>query len=410
MNAIGWIILVALVGNHIVSTVVAALNLLAMSPTLPDEFEGTFEEASYRKSQEYTRAKTRLCIVADTVGLVVLVAFWQWGGFQASDELLRSFDWSDTVTGIVYIGALMIAQSIVDVPFSVYGTFVLEQRFGFNRTTPLTFILDRVKGLLLAAAIGIPVLAAILIFFASAGELAWLYCWALVVLFSLLMQYAAPTLIMPLFNKFTPLDDGDLRSRILDMAARANFPIRNVMVMDGSKRSSKSNAFFTGFGSQKRIALYDTLVEQHSEDELVAVLAHEVGHYKKHHIIQGLVVSIIHTGILFFLLSQVLDFRPLFETFYVSDPSVYTGLIFFGLLLSPVELILGLAMNALSRRNEYQADRYAATLTGSAESLISALKRLSRSNLSNLTPHPSYVRLYYSHPPVLDRIQALRDL
>ena len=410
MNAIGWIILVALAGNYAVSTVVAVLNLRAMSPTLPDEFEGTFEETSYRKSQEYTRAKTRLGIVGDTAGLVILVAFWQWGGFQALDELLRGFHWSGTVTGIAYIGSLMIAQSIVDVPFSVYGTFVLEERFGFNRTTPLTFILDRVKGLILAAVIGIPVLAAILIFFASTGELAWLYCWALVVLFSLLMQYAAPTLIMPLFNKFTPLDDGDLRSRILDMAARADFPIRNVMIMDGSKRSSKSNAFFTGFGSQKRIALYDTLVEQHSEDELVAVLAHEVGHYKRHHIIQGVVVSIIHTGILFFLLSLVLDFRPLFETFYVSDPSVYTGLIFFGLLLSPVELILGLAMNALSRRNEYDADKYAATLTGSAESLIFALKRLSRSNLSNLTPHPSYVRLYYSHPPVLERIQALRNL
>ncbi|HEY5565184.1 MAG TPA: M48 family metallopeptidase [Rhodothermia bacterium] len=410
MNAIGWIILVALVGNYAVSTVVAVLNLRAMSSTLPVEFEGTFEETSYRKSQEYTRAKTRLGIVGDAVGLVVLVTFWQWGGFQALDELLRGFHWSDTVTGIAYIGTLMIAQSIVDVPFSVYATFVLEERFGFNRTTPLTFVLDRVKGLMLAAAIGIPMLAAVLTFFANTGELAWLYCWALVVLFSLLMQYAAPTLIMPLFNKFTPLDDGDLRSRILDMTARAGFPIRNVMVIDGSKRSSKSNAFFTGFGSQKRIALYDTLVEQHTEDELVAVLAHEVGHYKKHHIIQGAVVSIIHTGILFFLLSQVLDFRPLFETFYVSDPSIYTGLIFFGLLLSPVELILGLAMNALSRRNEYDADRYAATLTGSAESLISALKRLSHSNLSNLTPHPSYVRLYYSHPPVLERIQALRNL
>jgi STE24 endopeptidase len=313
-------------------------------------------------------------------------------------------------TGVAYIGALLLAQSLIGLPFSIYSTFRLEARFGFNRTTPLTFILDRVKGLLLSLIIGIPILSVILAFFEYFGELAWLYSWLLVVLFSLVMQYIAPSLIMPLFNKFEPLEDGDLRRRIFDMADRARFPIKNILVMDGSKRSSKSNAFFTGFGSQKRIALYDTLVEEHDDDELVAVLAHEIGHYKKRHILQGMVVSIVHTGILFFMLSLVLNYQPLYDAFHVTEPSVYVGLILFGLLLSPLELVLGFAMNALSRKNEFEADNYAAELTTSPSSLVEALKRLSRTNLSNLTPHPFYVRLYYSHPPVLTRIKVLQNL
>lgn len=410
MNLLGWIILSALVLNYVVSTVVSVLNLKAMSPELPHEFRDTFEEDAYVASQHYTRAKTRLGILSDTVELVILIGFWQLGGFEFLDRLVRSFDWSVTVTGIVYICVLLLAQSIIGLPFSIYATFVLEERFGFNRTTPRTFVSDRIKGLLIFGLIGVPLIALILVFFSMAGDLAWLYSWLLVVLFTLVMQYAAPTLIMPLFNKFEPLDDGELRDRILRMASKADFPLKNVLVMDGSKRSSKSNAFFTGFGKQKRIALFDTLVEQHTDDELVAVLAHEMGHYKKKHILQGLIVSIAHTGILFFFLSQLLDYRPLFEAFYVSEPSVYTGLIFFGLLLSPLELLLGFAMNALSRHNEYVADRYAAELTGRGEDLVAALKRLSRSNLSNLTPHPSFVRLNYSHPPVLARIQALRNL
>jgi len=410
MNVIGWIILTALIANHMVSTIVSVLNLKAMTPGLPDEFRDTFEEEAYVTSQRYTRAKTRLGIFSDSTELAILVTFWQVGGFQFLDEVVRSFGWHATVTGVVYMCVLLLAQSLIGLPFSIYGTFVLEERFGFNRTTPATFILDRLKGLLLFAIIGVPLIALILLFFSAAGDLAWLYSWILVVLFTLAVQYVAPTLIMPLFNKFEPLGDGELRRRIMEMAGKANFPLKNVLVMDGSKRSSKSNAFFTGFGKRKRIALFDTLVAQHTDDELVAVLAHEIGHYKKKHILQGLVVSVIHTGVLFYLLSQVLEYRPLFDTFYVAEPSVYTGLIFFGLLLSPVELVLGFAMNALSRHNEYVADRYAAELTGRGENLVSALKRLSRSNLSNLTPHPSYVRLYYSHPPVLARIQALRNL
>jgi STE24 endopeptidase len=410
MNAIGWIILTALVANHVVSVTASVLNLRAMKPALPAEFEDTFEESAYKKSQEYTRAKTQLGILSDSVELVLLLAFWLLGGFEWLDALVRSAGWGTVATGVAYIGVLLLAQSIIGLPFSIYATFRLEERFGFNRTTPVTFLLDRLKGLLLSAVIGIPILAVVLAFFVHFGDLAWLYSWLLVVLFSLVMQYAAPSLIMPLFNKFEPLQDGDLRQRIFEMAERARFPVKNILVMDGSKRSSKSNAFFTGFGSQKRIALYDTLVEEHSADELVAVLAHEIAHYKKKHILQGMLLSVLHTGILFFLLSLVLKYQPLFEAFYVSEPSVYTGLIFFGLLLSPVELLLGFALNALSRKNEFEADEFAAVLVGSPTSLITALKRLSRTNLSNLTPHPIYVRLFYSHPPVLTRIKVLQNL
>lgn len=410
MNALGWLILAALAANYVVGTLTAILNVRAMSPILPEEFRDTFEEEAYVTSQHYTRAKTVLGIVSETVELLILIVFWQARGFQYLDEMVRTLHLGDTGTGIAYICALLLLQSVVGLPFSIYATFVLEERFGFNRTTPGTFILDRLKGLLLFSLIGIPLIGLILIFFTAAGHLAWLYSWIAVVLITLVAQYVAPTLIMPLFNKFEPLTEGELRTRILEMADKANFPLRNVLVMDGSKRSSKSNAFFTGFGKHKRIALFDTLVDQHTSDELVAVLAHEIGHYKKKHILQGMIVSIAHTGILFYLLSHVLDYQPLFETFYVAHPSIHTGLIFFGLLLTPVELLLGFAMNALSRHNEYVADRYAAVLTGRGHDLVAALKRLSRSNLSNLTPHPVFVKLYYSHPPVLSRIQALRNL
>lgn len=410
MNVIGWIILVSLAANHLIGAWAALLNLRAMRPDLPQEFEGTFDPDAYAKSQEYTRAKTRLGLIAESGELLILLAFWFSSGFEVLDQFVRGFGLGETATGVAYIAILLGAQALVGLPVSIYATFVLEERFGFNRTTPATFVLDRLKGLLLFALIGAPVIAGILLFFNTAGSLAWLYCWIFVVAITIIMQYLAPTLIMPLFNKFEPLEEGELRQRILEMAGKAGFPVRNILVMDGSKRSGKSNAFFTGLGRQKRIALYDTLVEQHTTDELVAVLAHEIGHYKKKHILQGLAVAILHAGILLFLLSLVLTYQPLFDAFFVTQPSVYAALIFFGLLLSPIEFLLGLAMNALSRHNEYQADRFAAELTGGAHDMTSALKRLSRANLINLTPHPTFVRLNYSHPPVLERIQALRNL
>ena len=305
---------------------------------------------------------------------------------------------------------LVIVRTLLSLPFNIYDTFVIEERFGFNKTTPLVFMTDLFKGLGLGIVIGVPILAGVLAFFEYAGALAWLYCWIALTLVTLFLQFIAPTWIMPLFNKFTPLEDGELRESIMAYARRAEFPLENLFVMDGSKRSTKSNAFFTGFGKHKRIALFDTLIAAHAVPELVAVLAHEIGHYKKKHILQGMLISIAHSGVMLFLLSIFLHHQGLFDAFYVKQPSIYAGLIFFGMLYSPIELVISLAMNFLSRRNEYEADRFAIETTPDAEPFIAALKTLSVQNLSNLTPHPFHVALTYSHPPVLQRIQAIRRL
>jgi len=287
---------------------------------------------------------------------------------------------------------------------------VLEGRFGFNRTTLSTFFLDCVKGLCLALLLGGLLLAGVLALFEYASPYAWLYCWAAVVIFSLAMQYVAPTWIMPLFNKFTPMESGELKEAILRYARSVNFPIKNVLVMDGSKRSSRSNAFFTGFGRNKRIVLFDTLIAQHTVPEMVAVLAHEVGHYKKRHILQGTIIGVLYAGVIFFLLSLFLDSPDLFQAFYMRQESIYAGLLFFGLLYTPIELVLSIAMQMISRKNEYEADRFATETMDEPHNLIDVLKKLSTTNLSNLTPHPFFVFLNYSHPPLLQRIQAIQDI
>jgi STE24 endopeptidase len=258
--------------------------------------------------------------------------------------------------------------------------------------------------------LGGSLLAGVMAFFQYAGGMAWLYCWLATTVFTLFIQFIAPTWIMPLFNKFTPLEEGELRESILSYAKSVKFSLQNLFVIDGSKRSTKSNAFFTGFGKNKRIALFDTLIEKHTVAELVAVLAHEIGHYKKRHIIQGMLISIIQMGVMFLLLSIFINHEGLFQAFYMENISIYVGLIFFGMLYSPIELILSIFMQIFSRKNEYEADRYSAETTKDPNSMIDALKKLSVHNLSNLTPHPLYVFLNYSHPPVLERINAIRNL
>jgi len=304
---------------------------------------------------------------------------------------------------------LMFAKSFISLPFSIYHTFVIEEKFGFNKTSVKTFILDMVKGLGLGILLGGPLLAGLLAFFQYSGTYAWLYAWGATTAFTLVVQFIAPTWIMPLFNKFTPLEDGELRQTIMNYAKEVKFSLENLFVMDGSKRSSKSNAFFTGFGKHKRIALFDTLIEKHTVKELLLVLAHEIGHYKKKHIIKSMIISILHMGIMFYLISIFLNHKGLFDAFYMQEMSIYAGLIFFGMLYSPVEMILSVFMQIFSRKNEYEADKFAADTTMDSQSMIDALKKLSADNLSNLTPHPFYVFLNYSHPPVLQRINALKN-
>jgi STE24 endopeptidase len=385
------------------------LNLNHLSSDLPEEFEGTYDAEAYKNSQDYTRVYTRFGFLTGSISLIITLIFWFAGGFNYLDTIVRTWELGPIGTGLVYIAILVVARSILSFPFSLYTTFVIEERFGFNKTTLKTFLLDRIKGLFLGVLIGGPLLAGLLYFFNVAGAMAWLYAWAVTTMFTLIIQFIAPTWIMPLFNKFTPLEDGELKDSIIAYTEKVNFPLKGLFVMDGSKRSKKSNAFFTGYGKNKRIALFDTLIENHTVGELVSVLAHEVGHYKKKHIQKSMIISILHMGLMFYLLSIFLSHQGLFDAFYMDNMSVYAGLIFFGMLYTPIEMILSVVMQIFSRRNEYEADRFAAKTTENSEHMISALKKLSRDNLTNLTPHPVYVFLNYSHPPVLKRIEAIRS-
>jgi STE24 endopeptidase len=367
-----------------------------------------YDREAYERSQQYTRETTRAGLVKQGVDLAALCAFWFSGGFQALDGLARDWGGGPVLSGLLYLGALLALSALLSLPFSVHATFVVEERFGFNRTTPRTFVLDRLKTIALAATLGGPLLAAVLAIFSHAGHVAWLACWVAVTGYTLVVQFVAPTWIMPLFNTFTPLGAGELRERIERYAASVRFSLENIFLMDGSRRSSKSNAFFTGFGRHRRIALFDTLVAQLSAGELVAVLAHEIGHFTRRHVLKGTAVSIIHTGAGLWVFAQLSREQWLYDAFFVQHASVHAGLAVFGILLSPVESVFAAAVNAWSRHNEYEADRFAATTTAEPEELVGALKKLSVRNLSNLTPHPWHVALHSSHPPLLRRLAAIR--
>lgn len=409
MNLFAIIILSAILLEFVLNLVADILNLKALKLEPPSTLQDVYKPEAYRRSQEYLRVNTLFGFIVSAFSLIVLLAFWFTGGFNFLDQVVRGWGFGSIITGLLYTGILLLAYGLVALPFSIYDTFVIEERFGFNRTTPRIFVLDRLKGLALAIILGTPLMACVLALFEYAGTYAWLYCWAAVTLYTLAVEFIAPTWIMPLFNKFILMEQGELRESILDYARSVNFPIQNVFVMDGSKRSSKSNAFFTGFGRNKRIALFDTLIAQHKVGELVAVLAHEIGHYKKKHILQSIVISILHFGLVFFLLSIFLNSPGLYQAFYMQQPSIYTGLIFFGLLYTPIELILSILLNLFSRKNEYEADRFAAVTIEQPVNLANALKKLAANNLSNLTPHPYYVFLHYSHPSLLQRVDAIEN-
>jgi STE24 endopeptidase len=404
MNPYGTLILVTLVATFLLKFVADILNLKAASPVIPESFLGVYEDSAYRRSQEYLKANTLFSMVESSADLGLLLLVWFAGGFNLLDQAIRGFGFGTVPSGMLFIGALLLIQSFAGLPFKIYKTFVLEERFGFNKTSPQVFVADMFKSLLLGLALGSPVIALILWFFEHAGSSGWIWAWSGVTLFSLLLQYVAPTLIMPLFNRFTPLEDGELRQAILQYASDVGFPLSGIYVIDGSKRSSKANAFFTGFGRNKRIALFDTLVSNHTKEELVAVLAHEIGHFRKKHILVAMALSMLNLGLVFYLLSLFMHNRQLFDAFFMKETSVYGSLLFFMLLFSPVEFIMSVLLQMLSRRHEFQADQFAVTTYPAGGALSGALKKLSRSTLSNLTPHPFYVFLNYSHPPVLQRI------
>ena len=407
MNLIAVIILVTIGIDFVLNFWADRLNLQCLRPELPEPFKEIYAPDQYHKSQEYLRVNTRFSWISGSFSAVLLLVFWFAGGFPLLDHWVRAWNLGPILSGIMFIGILGLLKAIVSLPFSVYATFVIEERFGFNKTNWSTYILDLFKGLMLALLLGTPLLAGILFFFEYAGSYAWLFCWLAITLYMLAVQFIAPTWIMPLFNKFTPLEEGELKSAIMEYAKAIQFPVQNVYVMDGSRRSSKSNAFFTGFGKYKRIALFDTLINQHSENELLAVLAHEMGHYKKKHILLRLILGIVQTGLMLYLLSLFISYQGLFDAFYLEHSSVYAGLIFFAMLYSPLDFFMGLVLQVVWRKNETAADRFAVETTGDPQAMADALKKLSAHNLTNLTPHPFYVFLNYSHPPVLERIKRL---
>jgi STE24 endopeptidase len=406
MNAYTIFLLIALSGDTLVRLAADHLNLKQAGPDLPPAFHDYYEPERYRRSQAYLKANTRFGGFVAVVDMLILFIVWFGGGFALWDGWVRDQKWGVVVSGLVYIGGLLLAKGLLDLPFNAYRTFGIEAHFGFNRTSVATFIKDRIKGLVLVLLLGTPVLAAILWFFTQAGPNAWWMCWGVVTIFTLGIQFVAPTWIMPLFNRFEPLAEGELKRAIFDYAQRIGYPLANVMVMDGSKRSAKANAFFTGFGRNKRIVLFDTLVESYDTEELLAILAHEMGHYKLHHIRKMMAIGTLQMGFMFFILSLFISQQGLFEAFLVTTPSVHAGLVFFSLLFTPLDTLLSLFGNHLSREHEYAADQFAARSLDAA-ALSTALKKLSVQNLSNLTPHPFFVFLHYSHPPILQRLKAI---
>jgi STE24 endopeptidase len=407
MNAWAAVFLVALLFHRTLDVLTVVLNVGALGQELPPEFRGVYDAWRYRRAQEYARARARFELVPGSVRLAVLLAFWWAGGFGWLDRAVRALGFGPIPTGLAFVGALALGGTLLGLPFRWWSTFVVESRFGFNRTTPRTFWTDLAKGLALSALLGGPLLAAVLWLFQAAGTHAWLWCWLVTTAYLIAVQYVAPTWILPLFNRFTPLGDGELREAILAYARGVGFPLAGVFVVDGSRRSTKGNAFFTGFGRRKRIALYDTLLERLNTGEVLGVVAHEIGHYKRHHVVQALAIAILHAGAVFFFLSLVLERPALYAAFHVDRPSVHVGLVLFGLLLGPFELPLEVALQALSRRHEREADAFAAETTGSGERLASALARLSADALANLTPHWLHVVLNHSHPPVRERVRTL---
>ena len=410
MNTYLIIILLILIIRYLLDLVSEWLNVRHVSTELPAEFKGYYDAEKYRQSQNYLRENTRFGICVDTLQTLITIVFVLVGGFNFVDRIAIGLGQGPILTGLVFAGILIFASKILSLPFSIYNTFVIEEKYGFNKTTPKTYLLDIIKSLILTALIGGIVFAAVLWFFEKTGNFAWIYCWVAITLFQIFFMFIAPVVIMPIFNKFVPLEESELRTAIENYAKAQNFKMKGIFKMDGSKRSSKSNAFFTGFGRSRRIVLFDTLIERHSANELVSILAHEMGHYKKKHIMQAIARSIIVMGLTLFLLSLFIENEQLFAAFKMEHLSVYASLFFFGFLYTPIATLIGLVENIISRKNEYEADAFAVETYGDADAMIKGLKKLSVDNLSNLTPHPFKVFMGYSHPPVLERIKTIRKL
>ena len=407
-NTLFYILIAIIIINFIVDVVLDTLNAKHFNDKIPEELADVYDTDEYKKSQAYKKTNYQFSKITSVFSLLLTLAFFFLDGFKIVDNFARSYTDNPILVALIFFGIIMIGSDILTTPFSYYKTFVIEEKFGFNKSTKKTFWLDKLKGWLMTIIIGGGILAVIIWFYQLTEKDFWIYAWILVTVFSLFMNMFYAKLIVPIFNKQTPLEDGELKTAINNYAQKVGFTIENIFVIDGSKRSTKANAYFSGFGSQKRITLFDTLINDLETEEIVAVLAHEVGHYKKKHIIFNLILSILLTGIMLFILSLFINSPILSKALHISTPSFHIGLIAFGILYSPISEITGLFMNYMSRKFEYQADNFAKK-TFAGNPLITSLKKLSKNSLSNLTPHKATVFMHYSHPTLLQRVQNLKS-
>ena len=400
-----------IVGFFIISfiwtQILAYLNRKRMSPELPEELQGIYPPDKFAQQQEYQRANSRFGLISGGFSFIIMLAVLLSGFLGWFDNYLREYTCHFLVLPLLFFVILMIINEIISFPFGWYATFTIEERFGFNKSTRKLFVVDWLKGIILNILLGGIIFSAVLFIYHYTLNEFWLYAWIVVSGFSLLMTFFYSEWIVPLFNKQKPLEEGELREAIELFAQKAGFRLTNIFVMDGSKRSTKANAYFTGFGKKKRIVLFDTLMNDLNTEEIVAVLAHEIGHYKKKHVLFSLLLGILTTGATFYILSLFLGNTQLAEALGGTTASFHLGIIGFAFLFTPISEILGLAVNHISRKNEYAADGFASQF-GLGEALVSALKKISVQSLSNLNPHPLVVFWYHSHPTLLRRIKKLR--
>ena len=404
------IIVSSIILEYLLSSIGSILDIRSITPEIPKDFQVAYDKEKYAKSQEYLKARTKFGLISSTFSLILIMIVIHTGIFGHLNDFVNAQTDHYLFRGLLFIAVIYFFQDIISIPFSIYSTFVIEQKFGFNKTTIGLFISDKFKGYAIFIVLGSIIIAPILFLFHSYPIYGWLIAWSLLTVFMIAIQPVFIHVISPMFNKFTPLDDGELRTAIEKYTKLINFPLARIDIMDGSKRSAHSNAYFSGFGKSRRIAIFDTLVDKHSTEEIVSVVAHEVGHYKLKHIIQGTIIGIIETGAMLFLFSKIMNDLGLFSVFGVDELSVHAGLIFFSMLYAPVSMVTSIISSIISRQNEFSADKYSYETTNNKEALISMLIGLAANNLSHLTPHPFKVFLTYSHPPVLDRIEAIQKL
>jgi len=403
-----YLILIFIVADYLLEQTLSVLNRKMLSPVIPEKLKGIYDEEKYARQQQYTLANSRFGDFSRFFALLPELLMLLLGGFALLDGWVRSVTQNEMLVSLLFFGVLFLGSGLFSLPFSVYSTFVIEEKFGFNKTTAKIFLLDLVKSTLLSVVLMGVILGFVIWVYNQTGDSFWMIAWAAISLFSLVMMLFYSEWIVPLFNKQTLLAEGELRTAIEAFSAKAGFGLDNIYVMDGSKRSSKANAYFTGFGKKKRIVLFDTLIEQLTVNEVVAVLAHEVGHYKKKHVLRGLITTFAHSFVLLFLLSLFLKYPLSAEILGVGQMSFHVGVLVFGLLYQPVSTLLGVIMSFFSRKHEYQADAYAVEF-GLGEELAEGLKKISVHALSNLNPHPAYVFFHYSHPTLLQRIERMKQ-